>query len=65
MPIENLIITDCEFATDEKSDISPDESDMFLGLPQVKEKSFRILNVKSPEFTNVSVKGPQEAFIYR
>jgi polygalacturonase len=64
-PIENLSISGCEFSTDESSPASPDESDMFMGLPLVQEKSFRILNVKDPVFSDVTVQGPAEAFIYR
>ncbi|MDR0388359.1 MAG: glycoside hydrolase family 28 protein [Treponema sp.] len=63
-PIENLSIRSCEFSTDETSPASPDESDMFLGLPPVWGKSFRVLNVKEPEFSDVTVTGPREAFIY-
>jgi polygalacturonase len=64
-PIENLSICACEFSTDENSPARPDESDMFLGLPPVREKSFRLLNVKEPVFSGVTVRGPREAFIYR
>jgi hypothetical protein len=64
-PVENLVIRDCEFSTDEASGVSPGESDMFLGIPPVTEKSFRLLNVKDPDLRNVAVRGPAEAFIYR
>jgi polygalacturonase len=64
-PVENLAVWDCEFSTDETSGISPDESDMFLGIPPVTEKSFRLLNVKNPDLQNVRVLGPAEAFLYR
>ncbi|GHU85577.1 polygalacturonase [Spirochaetia bacterium] len=63
-PIENLSISGCEFSTDETSSASPDESEMFLGLPPVQGKSFRLLNVKEPVFSGVTVRGPREAFIY-
>jgi polygalacturonase len=63
-PIENLTIHSCEFSTDETSPASPDESDMFLGLPPVQGKSFRVLNVKEPDFSDITVTGPREAFIY-
>jgi polygalacturonase len=63
-PIENLTIRSCEFFTDETSPASPEESDMFLGLPPVQGKSFRVLNVKEPEFSDITITGPQEAFIY-
>lgn len=65
MPIDNLEIRDCEFSTDEKSDASPMNSDMFLGLPEVTEKSFRILNAPGAKFENVKIEGPKEAFIYK
>jgi hypothetical protein len=64
-PIENLSISNCDFSTDETSVVNPDESDMFLGLPPVQEKSFRILNAKEPAFSGVTIRGPKEAFIYR
>ncbi|MDR0644078.1 MAG: glycoside hydrolase family 28 protein [Treponema sp.] len=63
-PIENLIITDCEFSTNEDDPATPNESDMFLGLPPVTSKSFRVLNVKNPMFSNVRIYGPKDAFIY-
>jgi polygalacturonase len=63
-PIENLTISSSDFATDETSPASPEESDMFLGLPRVDAKSFRLLNVKNPVFSGVSIKGPAESFIY-
>jgi polygalacturonase len=63
-PIENLIVTDCEFSTNEADSSSPDKSDMFLGLPSVTSKSFRVLNVRNPIFSNVRIYGPKEAFVY-
>ncbi|MDL2229257.1 glycoside hydrolase family 28 protein [Treponema sp. OttesenSCG-928-L16] len=63
-PVEGLRIADSEFSTDEKSNISPNASDMFLGLPEVKEKSFRVINAGNPEFTNVSITGPEKPFIF-
>jgi polygalacturonase len=64
-PVENISVRRCEFSTDERSGVSPDESDMFLGLPQITEKGIRLLNVKNVEFSEVNVSGPAEAFIYR
>jgi polygalacturonase len=64
-PVENIVIQRCAFSTDEQSDHRPDESDMFLGLPEVTEKSIRLLNIKNPEFSEIQVIGPAEAFIYR
>lgn len=63
-PIENLTITDSSFETDENSTASPQESDMFFGLPPVEQKSFRIKFANNPKFANVTVKGPAETFIY-
>jgi polygalacturonase len=64
-PVDNLVMQRCTFSTDEHSGVSPDESDMFLGLPAVSEKSIRLLNVKKALLEEVCVNGPAEAFIYR
>jgi polygalacturonase len=63
-PVENLLLRNCEFSTNEESSISPDESDMFLGIPSVREKSIRVLNVKNLSIEDVTVRGPAEPFIY-
>jgi polygalacturonase len=63
-PIENLLIENCTFETDEASGVSPQQSEMFLGIPEVQVKSVRILNAPGAQFTNVSVKGPKETFIH-
>ena len=63
-PIDNLEIKDCYFTTDENSDRSPMESDMFYGLPEVTEKSFRVRNAPGAKFENVKIEGPKETFIY-
>lgn len=63
-PIENLEIRDCHFVTDETSDCSPMESDMFYGLPEVSVKSFRVRNAPGAKFENVTIEGPKENFIY-
>lgn len=65
MPIDNLEIKDCYFTTDESSDRSPMESDMFYGLPEVTEKSFRIWNAPGLKLENVTIEGPKETFIYK
>jgi len=65
MPIDNLEIRDCYFTTDESSDRSPMESDMFYGLPEVTEKSFRIWNAPGLKLENVTIEGPKETFIYK
>jgi polygalacturonase len=64
-PVENLVMNQCEFSTDEQSGVSPGESDMFFGISETGKKSFRLLNVKGAEFNEVKVKGPAEAFIYQ
>ncbi|WP_147635068.1 glycoside hydrolase family 28 protein [Treponema pectinovorum] len=63
-PIENLEIRDCHFVTDETSDCSPMDSDMFYGLPSVDVKSFRVRNAPGAVFENVTIEGPKETFIY-
>ncbi|MDR2397217.1 MAG: glycoside hydrolase family 28 protein [Spirochaetaceae bacterium] len=63
-PVENLRIQDSSFSTSEADPARPDESDMFLGIPSVEEKSFRLLNVRNPELIQVSIHGPAQRFIY-
>lgn len=63
MPIDNLIIKDCDFSTDETSGCSPMDSDMFYGLPEITEKSFRVLNAPGAKFENVVISGPEKPFI--
>jgi len=62
-PVEDLVLDDCVIATDETSSVSPDEADMFLGLPPVTGKGIRIRNAGDPVFSNVTVTGPTEPFI--
>ncbi len=62
-PVEDLVLDDCVIATDETSSVSPDEADMFLGLPPVTGKGIRIRNAGDPVFSNVTVTGPAEPFI--
>ena len=62
-PIENLVIEDCSFSTNENSTANPDESDMYLGIPPVSGKGFRVINAISPVFRNVTVTGPATPFI--
>lgn len=64
MPIDNLEIRDCYFTTDENSECSPMDSDMFYGLPEVTVKSFRVRNAPGAKFENVTIEGPKETFIY-
>ena len=63
-PVENLYLRNCDFSTDEQSGVSPDESEMFLGIPQTAEKSIRLLNIKNIECREINVHGPANAFIY-
>jgi polygalacturonase len=62
-PVRNLSITDCFFSTDEASPAAPAESDMYLGIPDVRTKAFRILNAESPRFENCRIEGPAIPFI--
>jgi len=64
-PVENLTIRDCVFSTREEDATSPSESDMFLGVPEVREKSLRFLHVKNLSLEQVTVDGPSEPFLYR
>ena len=64
-PVENLSIEDSVFITNEQSDVSVDESEMYLGIPAVDVRSFRVLNARNPLFRNVQVIGPKEYFIFQ
>lgn len=64
-PVENIRLERCEFSVDEESGVSPDESEMFLGLPAASGKGIRLVNVKDAEFTDVRIDGTAETFIYR
>jgi polygalacturonase len=56
-PVEKLRLERCDFSVDGESGISPDESDMFLGLPPAEGKGMRLLNVKDAEFREVRITG--------
>jgi polygalacturonase len=62
-PVRNLSITDCFFSTDENSTTAAAESDMYLGIPDVNTKAFRILNAENPRFENCHIEGPAAPFI--
>lgn len=64
-PVADLVVENCAFSTDESSDASADESDMYYGIPPVSGKGFRILNATAPVLRDVTVTGPAEPFIYR
>lgn len=63
-PIIGLEITHSRFSTDEDSGVSTDDSDMSLGLPVAAGKGFRVLNAVDPRFTDVTVTGPAEPFLF-
>jgi hypothetical protein len=62
--VRGLSVVDCLFSTDENSSIDAAESDMYLGIPAVNTKAFRILNADAPRFENCRVEGPASPFIY-
>ncbi|MDR1072467.1 MAG: glycoside hydrolase family 28 protein [Treponema sp.] len=61
-PVRNLSISDSEFATNESDPAHPDESDMFLGLPEASAKSFRVINAYEPVFSNVKFSAESAEF---
>ncbi|MCM1322364.1 MAG: glycoside hydrolase family 28 protein [Bacteroides sp.] len=63
-PVENLVIENSVFTTDESSSASPQDSDMFFGIPPVAQKSFRVKFADNPEFSNVAVRGPQVPYLF-
>ena len=63
-PVENIKLQRCDFSTNEQSGVSPDEAEMFLGLPRLTEKSIRMLNVINAQLNDIQVYGPAEPFIY-
>jgi polygalacturonase len=64
-PVENLTIEDSVFSTNEQCGVSADESEMYLGIPAVGVRSFRVLNARAPRFQDVQVIGPREPFIFQ
>lgn len=63
-PVRNLTIEASFFSTEESGKHSPDDSEMYLGIPSVEARSFRVLNASQPVFRNVRVQGPLEPFIF-
>jgi polygalacturonase len=63
-PVRGLSVVDCLFSTDETSPVGAAESDMYLGIPEVNTKSFRMLNADNPRFENCRIEGPAAPFIY-
>jgi polygalacturonase len=63
-PVENLTIEDSVFSTSENGAVSAEESEMYLGIPPVGVKSFRILNAVGTRLSDVQVIGPLEPFLY-
>lgn len=64
MPVKNLVIKNSYFSTDERSTVSPSESDMYAGLSDSVNKSFRILYAENPVFEDVVIEGPEKDFIF-
>jgi len=64
-PVTGLAIADCRFSTDETSRADTDDSDMSLGLPRAAGRGFRVLNAVAPRFENVTVEGPEDAFLFK
>ncbi len=62
-PVDNILIENSVFDVDMTSDVKPDVSDMYAGIPECTEKSFRLINVKNVKFENTQVIGPAEAFL--
>jgi len=63
-PVENISLRRLKITTDEKSGVSPDEAEMFLGLPQASSKSIRMLNILNIELNDIHIDGPKDSFIY-
>ena len=62
--VENLVIKNCIFSTDETAKNSPMESEMTFGIPETTSKSFRVINAPNAVFENVKITGPAAPFIY-
>ncbi len=62
-PVENIVIENSIFEVDVSSAEKPSVSDMYAGIPECEEKSFRLINVKNIEFNNTKVFGPSKEFI--
>ncbi len=63
-PVEHILIENSVFETDESATESPSLSDMYAGIPECTEKSFRLLNVQYVKFENTKVIGPVKEFLY-
>ncbi len=61
-PIENVTIRNSFFAVDTSSDVKPDVSEMYRGLPDVEEKGVRV-RFASPKLENVVVEGVKKLLV--
>ena len=62
-PIKNLIIKDCHFSVDPEATASPDESDMYRGLPTPEGKGFRIRYAEGIQLSNVKIEGVEKQIL--
>jgi len=63
--LTGLVIQSSTFTTDESDASDPSLSEMYAGIPDVKVKSFRIINADNPVFDKVQIKGPKEPFLFK
>ncbi|AEC01281.1 glycoside hydrolase family 28 protein [Parasphaerochaeta coccoides] len=61
-PITELVVEDSSFGVMPESNVSTDESDMFLGLPHVDGRGIRLRNVQG-DFRSVKVEGTVPIFV--
>jgi polygalacturonase len=64
-PVRGLSLENCGFSVDPADPASPDDSEMFLGLPPGKDKAFRIINAENPAITGCAVSGTDIPFVYK
>lgn len=62
--IKNLVIRNSKFVVNPLAEELPNVSDMFAGVPDTCEKSFRVLFADDPTFENVSIEGIEKPFLF-
>lgn len=62
-PLRGLELADCAFSLDPQATVSPDQAEMFAGLPSLAGRGLRLLHVEQPSFQRLRVEGADEPFV--